>query len=213
MKPKDLNQKKYAKVKFDSHQVILSPYPPLCGIYRSYTQILTAASLPSHFETKTDLVYPTTTTGNEFFVLENFLLLYAYKIQSLSINARYIVQTDIDLPKLKYQLSTHLFKLIAELKINVQQINPNSLLNTLNTSLSKHAIYDLNALHSEKPRCELSLDVLAKLIGCSRNQLLYQQKQINSAYAKKLQGRTQKCEALKHPKPSPDLFWRASHEN
>ncbi len=35
---------------------------------------------------------------------------------------------------------------------------------------------------TEKPRCELSLDLLAKLIGCSRNQLLYQQKQIHSSY-------------------------------
>ena len=213
MKPKDLNQKRYAKTKFDSHQVILSPYPPLCGIYHGYAQILMAARLPSFFEAKIDLVYPSTVTGNEFLVLDNFLLLYASKRQSLSIEASYVIQTDIDLPILKYQLSKRLINLIAELKINIKQINPNSLLNTLNTSLSKHAIYDLNTLHSEKPRCELSLDLLAKLIGCSRNQLLYQQRQINDAYSIKVQQLTQKCEALKHPEPSPELFWRAPHGN
>ena len=79
------------------------------------------------------------------------------------------------------------------------------------TSLSKQAIYDLNALHHEKPRCELSLDLLAKLIDCSRNQLLYQQKKIHSSYTEKIQQLTEKCEALKHSEPSPNLFWRAQH--
>ena len=123
------------------------------------------------------------------------------------------MQTDIDLPLLKYQLSTCLFKLITELKIEINLIQPDNLLNALNASLSKQAIYDLNALHHEKPRCELSLDLLAKIIDCSRNQLVYEQKQINSAYAKKIQELTQRCEALKCPKPSPELFWRASHGN
>ena len=213
MASKQSSHKKYAKAKFDSQQVFLSPYPPISKIYHCYAQILTAAKLPSFFDTKTDLIYPTTVTSNEYLVLDNFLLLFASRTQNLSINARHIVQTDIDLPLLKYQLSTYLFKLITELKIKINLIQPDSLLNTLNTSLSKQAIYDLNALHHEKPRCELSLDLLAKLIGCSRNQLVYQQKQINSAYAKKLQELTQRCEALKHPKPSPKLFWRAYHGN
>ncbi|WP_216936947.1 MULTISPECIES: hypothetical protein [unclassified Acinetobacter] len=213
MKPKHLNPKKYAKVKFDSHQAFLAPYPPISKIYHCYAQILTAAKLPSFFDTKTDLIYPTTVTNNELLVLDNFLLLFASRTQNLSINARYIVQTDIDIHVLKYQLTTCLFKLITELKIKINLIQPDKLLNALNTSLSKQAIYDLNALHHEKPRCELSLDLLAKLIGCSRNQLLYQQKQINSAYAQKLQKLTQKCEALKYPEPSPELFWRAHHGN
>lgn len=213
MKSKHLNQKKYAKAKFDSHQVTLFPYQPLCGIYRSYAQILTAAKLPSFFPTETDFVYPSAMPTNEFLVLDNFLLLFASRTQSLSINARYIVKNDIDLPQLEYQLSTSLFKLITELKIDIKQINPDNILNAFNTSLSKHAIYDLNTLHCEKPRCELSLDLLAKLIGCSRNQLLYQQKQINDAYSIKVQQLKQKCVALQHPEPSSDLFWRASHGN
>ena len=213
MASKHSNQKKYAKAKFDSHQVTLTPYPPLSKIYNCYAQILKAAKLPSIYQPDIKLLYPSKISENEFFVLDNFLLLYTSKTQSLSINARYIVQTDIDLPLLKYQLSTRLFKLITELKIDIKCINPNSVLHTFNASLSKHAIYDLNALHSEKPRCDLSLDLLAKLIGCSRNQLLYQQKQIHSSYTDKIQQLTQKCAALKHLEPNPELFWRAQHAN
>ena len=33
MASKHSNQKKYAKAKFDSHQVTLTPYPPLSKIY------------------------------------------------------------------------------------------------------------------------------------------------------------------------------------
>lgn len=213
MKTKHLNQKKYAKVKFDSHQVILSPYPPLCRIYHCYAQILMAARLPSFFDTKTELVYPTTDPSNAFLVLDNFMLLFTSRTQSLSIQARYIVHTDIDLPRLEYQLSSALFKLITELTIDIKRLHPNNLLHAFNTSLSKKAIYDLNTLHHEKPRCELSLDLLAKLMGCSRNQLLYQQKQINEAYLVKVQQLKQKCVALQYPEPSPELFWRASHGN
>ena len=47
MASKQSGQKKNAKAKFDSHQVILAPYPPLSGIYNCYTQIFRAARLPS----------------------------------------------------------------------------------------------------------------------------------------------------------------------
>ncbi|OIU84034.1 hypothetical protein [Acinetobacter sp. AR2-3] len=211
MASKQSGQKKNAKAKFDSHQVTLTPYPPLSKIYNCYAQILKAAKLPSIYQPDIKLLYPSKISENEFFVLDNFLLLYTSKTQSLSINARYIVQTDIDLPLLKYQLSTRLFKLIMELKITINLIQPNSLLHALNTSLSKKAIYDLNALYHDKPRCELSLDLLAKIIGCSRNQLLHQQKKIHSSYTEKIQQLTEKCEALKHSEPSPNLFWRAQH--
>lgn len=213
MKSKHLNPKKYAKAKFDSYQVILSAYPPLSSIYHCYAQILLAARLPSFFDPKTDLVYPTTAPSNELLVLDNFLLLFASRTQNLPINARYVIQTDIDLPLLEYQLSSALFKLIAELKIDIKQINPNNVLNSFNTSLSKHAIYDLNALYHEKPHCKFSLDLLAKLIGCSRNQLLYQQKQINDAYSIKVQQLKQKCIALQLPELSTELFWSAHHGN
>lgn len=128
MASKHSNQKKYAKAKFDSHQVTLTPYPPLSKIYNCYAQILKAAKLPSIYQPDIKLLYPSKISENEFFVLDNFLLLYTSKTQSLSINARYIVQTDIDLPLLKYQLSARLFKLITELKIDIKRINPNSVL-------------------------------------------------------------------------------------
>lgn len=211
MASKHSNQKKYAKAKFDSHQVTLTPYPPLSKIYNCYAQILKAAKLPSIYQPDIKLLCLSTISESEFCVLDNFLLVYASKKQNLRIDASYVVLTDIDLPKFEYQLSWNLFKLIMELKITINLIQPNSLLHALNTSLSKKAIYDLNALYHDKPRCELSLDLLAKIIGCSRNQLLHQQKKIHSSYTEKIQQLTEKCEALKHSEPSPNLFWRAQH--
>lgn len=213
MKSRVLNFKKYRKVKFDSYQTIPVPYPPLSKIYLCYVQILKAARLPSFLDTKTNLAYPTTATNNQLFFLDNFLLLYAIQIQNLPISGCYILQNDIDLTRLEYQLSTRLFTLITELKFNIMQINPNNVLNAFNTSLSKHAIYDLNSTHTDKPRSEFSLDLLSKLIGCSRNQLLYQQKKINDAYSIKVQQLKQKCVALQHPQPSAELFWSAQHGN
>ena len=112
MASKQSGQKKNAKAKFDSHQVILTPYPPLSGIYNCYAQIFRAARLPSIIQPDIKLLCLSTISESEFCVLDNFLLVYASKKQNLRIDASYVVLTDIDLPKFEYQLSWKLFKLI-----------------------------------------------------------------------------------------------------
>ncbi|WLF74156.1 MULTISPECIES: hypothetical protein [Acinetobacter] len=192
---------------------MIRPYPPLFKIYQSYAQILNASQLPTHFQHDVSLISATAPAPAELFATDNFLLVYIAQQQNIRIKARSIVEADVDLIQVQYQLSNTLFKLMTELKINPQALNPDKLLHNLNQSLSKQAIYDVNQKLYDKPRCSLSRDLLAKLIDCSRNQLLYRQKQINGTHDLRIQALKNKCKALTSVQPCASQFWSLDHEN
>ena len=213
MKPtKKVNTQLASKRPFHTKGVMIRPYPPLFKIYQCYAQILNASQLPTHFQHDLNLVSTTKLTQAELFATDNFLLVYMAQQQNIRVKARPILEADIDLVQVQYQLSTSLFKLMTELKINPQALHPDQLLRNLNQALSKQAIYDVNQKLYDKPRYSLSLDLLAKLIDCSRNQLLYRQKQINGAHDLRIQALKNKCKALTSAQPCSSQFWN-HHEN
>ena len=212
MKPTKVNSQLASQRAFHTKEVMIRPHPPLFKIYQCYAQILNASQLPTHFQHDLNLVSTTKLTQAELFATDNFLLVYMAQQQNIRVKAHPILEADIDLVQVQYQLSTSLFKLMTELKINPQVLNPDRLLQNLNQSLSKQAIYDVNQKLYDKPRCSLSLDLLAKLIDCSRNQLLYRQKQINGAHDLRIQALKNKCKALTSAQPCSSQFWN-HHEN
>lgn len=213
MMPTKANPQLVSKRQFYSKDVMIRPYPSLFKIYQCYAQILNASNLPTHFHHEVSLVSTTALAQAELFAADNFLLVYMAQQQNIRIKARPILEDDVNLFQFQYQLSISLFTLMTELKINPQALYPEKLLNSLNQSLSKQAIYDVNQKLYDKPRCHLSLDLLAKLIGCSRNQLLYRQKQINGAHDLRIQSLKNKCKALTSSQPSAAQFWNLDHAN
>ena len=212
MKPTKVHSQLASQRAFYCEGGMIRPYPPLFKIYQCYAQILNASQLPTHFQHDLSLVSTTKLTQAELFATDNFLLVYMAQQQNIRVKAHPILEADIDLMQAQYQLSNTLFKLMTELKINPQALNPDKLLHNLNQSLSKQAIYDVNQKLYDKPRCSLSLDLLAKLIDCSRNQLLYRQKQINGAHDLRIQALKNKCKALTSAQPCSSQFWN-HHEN
>ena len=213
MKPtKKVNTQLASKRPFHTKEVMIRPHPPLFKIYQCYAQILNASQLPTHFQHDVSLISATAPAPAELFATDNFLLVYMAQQQNIRVKAHPILEADIDLVQVQYQLSTSLFKLMTELKINPQVLNPDRLLQNLNQSLSKQAIYDVNQKLYDKPRCSLSRDLLAKLIDCSRNQLLYRQKQINGTHDLRIQALKNKCKALTSVQPCSSQFWN-HHEN
>ena len=213
MKPTKVNSQLASQRAFYCEGGMIRPYPSLFKIYQCYAQILNASQLPTHFQHDLSLVSTTKLAQAELFATDNFLLVYMAQQQNIRVKARPIQEAEIDLIQAQYQLSNSLFKLMTELKINPQALHPDQLLWNLNQSLSKQAIYDVNQKLYDKPRCSLSLDVLAKLIDCSRNQLLYRQKQINGAHDLRIQALKNKCKALTSAQPCASQFWNLAHEN
>ena len=212
MKSKQVNLQLASKRPFYCEGGMIRAYPPLFKIYQCYAQILNASKPPTHFQHDMSLV-TTNLAQAELFATDNFLLIYMAQQQNIRVKAHPILEADVDLVQVQYQLSTTLLKLMTELKINPQVLHPDQLLRNLNQSLSKQAIYDVNQKLYDKPRCSVSLNLLAKLIDCSRNQLLYRQKQINGAHDLRIQALKNKCKALTSAQPCASQFWNLAHEN
>ncbi len=117
----------------------------------------------------------------------------------------------LDGEEIHFQLTKAFIATLNQSKINIDQIYPNRLLTLFNQHLSRIYMYDMNCRLYDKPRTTLSMELLAKILGCSRNQLNYRQQQIDDAYHLKLSALQAKCEALKYPQMNSSMFWRTEH--
>lgn len=118
----------------------------------------------------------------------------------------------LSIEELHFQLTRKFIQMLIATKIEINQIYPNRLLSMLNQHLSKSFIYDWNCRLYDKPHTSMSMHLLAKLLGCTCNQLNYRQFQIDQAFKFKWSTLQAKCEALKHDHLDSSMFWRAGHE-
>ena len=61
----------------------------------------------------------------------------------------------------------------------IRSLNPRKTLHLINTHLSRQTLLILNKQSSLKPHHQMSLELLAQLLACSRNQLNQRIKNIN----------------------------------
>lgn len=113
---------------------------------------------------------------------------------------------------LHFQMTNEFIQMLYQAHIDLQQITPNRLLSLFNQHLSKAFIYDCNCRLYDKPHTAMSMQLLARFLGCTRNQLNYRQSQIDQAFQLKWSALQAKCEALQHDHLDSAMFWRAEHE-
>ena len=109
------------------------------------------------------------------------------------------------------QLTREFLSMLMHSKIDMDQIFPDRLLILFNQYLSKPFIYDLNCHLYDKPHAAMSMELLAKILGCTRNQLNYRQSQIDKTFKARFSALQAKCEALRHVQIEPAMFWRAEY--
>lgn len=110
-----------------------------------------------------------------------------------------------------FQFTQTFVTMLVQSKIDIDQIFPNRLLMLFNQYLSKSFIYDLNCRIYDKPHAAMSMELLAKILGFTRNQLNYRQSQIDKAFKARFSTLQAKCKALHHAHIEPSMFWRAEH--
>lgn len=111
-----------------------------------------------------------------------------------------------------FQLTQACMTLLEHSKIEINRIHPNRLLWLCNQHLSKTFIYDWNRRLYDKPHTRMSMQLLARFLGCTRNQLNYRQSYIDQAFKLKWSTLQAKCEALQHDHLNSAMFWRAEHD-
>ncbi len=116
-----------------------------------------------------------------------------------------------DCEEIYFQLTREFVTMLVQSKISFDQISPNRLLMLFNQYLSKSFIYDLNCRIYDKPHAAMSMELLARILGCTRNQLNYRQHQIDKAFKTKFSVLQAKCKALNHEQIESSMFWRTEH--
>lgn len=113
--------------------------------------------------------------------------------------------------EIHFQLTREFIAMLVQSKISLDHIFPNRLLMLFNQHLSKPFIYDWNCRIYHKPHIAMAMELLAKILGCTRNQLNYRQHQINTAFNTKFSALQAKCQALHHDEIDSSMFWRTEH--
>ncbi|ESK38715.1 hypothetical protein P256_01534 [Acinetobacter nectaris CIP 110549] len=81
--------------------------------------------------------------------------------------------------QLKQISSDEFIHFISSFRFDINQINPIKLQRLINAHISFQTILKLNKEKSQKPHSQMSLELLAQLLQCSRNQLNQRIKKIN----------------------------------
>src|SRR5690606_1721970 len=79
--------------------------------------------------------------------------------------------SDDELAFLKELCSREFIQFIKSAKFDIKSLNPRKTLHLINTHLSRQTLLTLNKESSLKPHHQMSLELLAHLLSCSRNQL------------------------------------------
>lgn len=79
--------------------------------------------------------------------------------------------SDDELAFLMELCSREFIQFIKAAKFDIKSLNPEKTLHLINTHLSRQTLLTLNKESSLKPHHRMSLELLAQLLSCSRNQL------------------------------------------
>lgn len=134
-------------------------------------------------------------------------------IQAFTTDRKKILRhaEKLECEDIHFQLTQTFVTMLVQSKIDIDQIFPNRLLMLFNQYLSKSFIYDLNCRIYDKPHAAMSMELLAKILGFTRNQLNYRQSQIDKTFKTRFSALQAKCEALNHIQIEPSMFWRVEH--
>ncbi|WP_180174373.1 hypothetical protein [Acinetobacter sp. YH01022] len=153
----------------------LSVHPNFYGIHFCYQEVLKSIKADlSIFVSHPELRVWRDPNITGYTVANNFHL-YLYWSNTIPQNIKLLVHSfpqDVEkIDLLKQQTSSEFLKFLSSFHHDLKKMNPERLQTLINSSLSPKAMLDLNKENSFKPHCSMSLDLLAQLLSCTRNQL------------------------------------------
>lgn len=174
--PKKLLCKNFNKIQISIH-------PDFSGIYLCYQEAFKSL--------KADLSifnsYPELRVWKDpnivGYTIVNLCQWHLYASQNMPKNIKLLIhsfpQDEEKVELLKKVASSEFIKFLSSYHHNLDRLNPEKFQTLINTHISSEVILALNKKNSFKPHCTMSLDLLAKLLSCTRNQLNYRNKVIN----------------------------------
>lgn len=124
-----------------------------------------------------------TASSDGYSIFNNIHLYQSYLKQDVKEVTLIIHQqptfSDGELEFLIELCSREFIQFIKANRFNIKSLNPKKILHLINTHLSRETLLALNKKSSLKPHHQMSLELLAQLLSCSRNQLNQRIKNIN----------------------------------
>ena len=168
--------KNFQKIKFSIH-------PHAYGLHLCYLNmsksLVTDLNISNHIK---ELHLWKTSEFDNYTIFNNIHLYLSYLKQNIKevtlIIHHHQSFSDDELAFLMELCSREFIQFIKSTKFDIKPLNPRKTLHLINTHLSRQTLLTLNKKSSLKPHHQMSLELLAQLLSCSRNQLNQRMKKI-----------------------------------
>ncbi|OOV79691.1 hypothetical protein [Acinetobacter sp. ANC 5600] len=210
--PKKLLCKNFNKIQISIH-------PDFSGIYLCYQEAFKALKTDLGILNPSPEIHVWKDTNLSGYTIASNFQWFLYWTQNAPKEINLIIHS---LPKdnkkielLKNVVSSEFLKFLSSTYHDLNRLNPKRLHNLINEYISAEAIYKLNKENSFKPHRTMSLDLLADLLSCTRNQLNHRNKVIHQKRQKALDRLEQTSEVIQQLLNNPDFvltpdqLWKA----
>lgn len=210
--PKILTGKDFNNINITVHPIFSGIYLCFEEIFKSLKTDLTLFSSHSELRVWKDPNITGYTVANNF-------QWYLHWSKTMPKNIKLLVHSfpqHVEKAELlKKEVSTEFLSFLSSFHYQLSRLNPEKLLRLINAYISTETLLNLNKENSYKPHRQMSLELLAKLLSCTRNQLNHRNKIINSQRATVLDHLAQTSEMAQQLLNnsefilSPDQLWRS----
>jgi len=176
--PKKLLCKNFNKIQISIH-------PDFFGIYLCYQEALKSLKVDLSILTVTSHTYIRVwkDPNRSGYTIANACQWHLYWSQNIPKNIELLIhsfpQDEDKIELLKKEASLEFMRFLASYHHDLDRMNPAKMQSLINAHISYEVILALNKENSFKPHRTMSLDLLAKLLSFTRNQLNYRNKVIN----------------------------------
>lgn len=203
----------------DFNKINITVHPIFAGIYLCFEELFKSLKTDfSVFSARPELHVWKDSNFTSYTVANNFQW-YLYWSKTMPKNIKLLVhpfpQHVEKVELLKKEASTEFLGFLSSFHYQLNRLNPEKLLILINTYISTETLLNLNKENSYKPHRKMSLELLAKLLSYTRNQLNHRNKNINAQRADILDQLAQTSEIAQQLLNnseftlSPDRLWRS----
>lgn len=166
--PKKLLCKNFNKIQISIH-------PDFSGIYLCYQEAFKSLKADLSIFTSYPEIHVWKDPNISGYTIANACQWHLYWSQNIPKNIELLIHSfpqdweKIEL--LKKETSLEFMKFLSSYHHDLDRMNPAKMQSLINAHISSEAILALNKENSFKPHRTMSLDLLAQLLSCSRNQL------------------------------------------
>lgn len=174
--PKKLLCKKFNKIQISIH-------PDFSGIYLCYQEAFKSLKADLSILTSYPEIRVWKDPNRSSYTIVNACQWHLYWSKNTPKNINLLIhffpQDEDKIDLLKKEASLEFMRFLASYHHELDRMNPAKMQSLINAHISYEVILALNKENSFKPHRTMSLDLLAKLLSYTRNQLNYRNKVIN----------------------------------